>query len=162
SSTSTRIMYTVFLLLGTIVSCLMLWDQVEKSIVEHDPLGIFGKVCDEAGAGDKCELLAGHLAVYRVCFAMACFFFLFMIITIKVSSSKDCRGGIHNGFWGIKFLMLVGLAVGAFFIPRGDFGVGKKLLFAAWMYIGFIGAVLFILIQVILLVDFAHSWNEIW
>ncbi|EDO33382.1 predicted protein, partial [Nematostella vectensis] len=31
-----------------------------------------------------------------------------------------------------------------------------------WMYIGFIGAVLFILIQVILLVDFAHSWNEIW
>ena len=30
------------------------------------------------------------------------------------------------------------------------------------MYIGLIGAFLFILLQLILLVDFAHSWNETW
>ena len=30
------------------------------------------------------------------------------------------------------------------------------------MYIGLIGAFLFILIQLILLVDFAYSWNETW
>ena len=36
------------------------------------------------------------------------------------------------------------------------------IFFEAWMYIGFIGACLFILIQLILLIDFAHKWNETW
>lgn len=31
-----------------------------------------------------------------------------------------------------------------------------------WMYFGLIGAFLFILIQLVLLVDFAHSWNSSW
>jgi len=33
---------------------------------------------------------------------------------------------------------------------------------AALMVIGMIGAFLFILIQLVLLVDFAHAWNEHW
>lgn len=32
----------------------------------------------------------------------------------------------------------------------------------AMMIIGMIGAFIFILIQLVLLVDFAHSWNEKW
>lgn len=36
------------------------------------------------------------------------------------------------------------------------------LLVLGWMYVGLIGAFLFILVQLILLVDFAHSWNETW
>jgi len=38
-----------------------------------------------------------------------------------------------------------------------DFGV-----IAAWMVIGMIGSFLFILIQLVLIVDFAHAWNEKW
>ena len=32
----------------------------------------------------------------------------------------------------------------------------------AWMVFGMIGASLFILIQLIMIVDFAHAWNESW
>ncbi|XP_073241839.1 probable serine incorporator [Porites lutea] len=153
SSTSTRIMYTVFLLLGTIVSCIMLSTGIQDAMVDKVPF--FSEACEKASLEPKCNLLVGYLAVYRICFGMAAFFFLFMILNFGVSSSKECRGGLNNGFWGLKFLLLVALWVAAFFIPRGPFG-------QAWMYIGFIGAFVFILIQLILMIDFAHTWNEIW
>lgn len=111
-------------------------------------------LCDKANV--NCHDVVGYLAVYRVQFAVACFFLLFMLLMIGVKSSKDGRAGIQNGFWGIKFLLVIGGTVGAFFIPSaGRFSEG-------WMYIGLFGAFLFILIQLVLLVDFAHSWNESW
>lgn len=122
-------------------------------MVEKVPF--FSEACEAASLEPKCNLLVGYLAVYRICFGMAAFFFLFMILNFGVTSSKECRGGLNNGFWGLKFLLLVALWVAAFFIPRGPFG-------QAWMYIGFIGAFVFILIQLILMIDFAHTWNEIW
>jgi len=45
--------------------------------------------------------------------------------------------------------------VGAFFIPSGTFE-------EVWQYFGMIGAFIFILIQLVLIIDFAHSWNEKW
>jgi hypothetical protein len=88
---------------------------------------------------------------------MAGFFFLFMILMIKVKSSRDPRSKIQNGFWFFKYAILVGIAVGAFYIPYGT-GVFDR----AMMYMGMVGAFLFILIQLVLLVDFAHSWADRW
>ena len=32
----------------------------------------------------------------------------------------------------------------------------------AWMYVGMIGGYIFILIQLVLLIDFAYNWSESW
>ena len=52
-------------------------------------------------------------------------------------------------------MIIVGIAVGAFFIPQGSFET-------TWMIIGMIGGFIFILVQLVVLVDFAHAWNEKW
>ncbi len=86
-------------------------------------------------------------------------------------------------FWCIKWLVLIAVTIAFFFIPEGDDFVfstsesaGKGVLdtwkrvyqtFAfhthtASLVIGMIGAIIFIVIQVILLVDFAHTWAESW
>ncbi|CAH1247436.1 serine incorporator 1-like isoform X1 [Branchiostoma lanceolatum] len=159
NSVVTRIAYALFLLLGMLVACLMLAPAVEDGLKEFMETP---QLCDDTIIHDKLvdcasivRSVTGYLAVYRVCFGLAGFFFLMSLLMISVKTSKDPRAGIQNGFWFFKFLAVIGICVGAFFIPRGAFG-------SAWMYIGMIGAFLFILIQLVLLVDFAHSWNESW
>ncbi|XP_036087054.1 serine incorporator 2 isoform X2 [Rousettus aegyptiacus] len=102
-----------------------------------------------------CGSLLGHRAVYRMCFATAAFFFLFTLLMVCVRSSQDPRAAIQNGFWFFKFLVFVGITVGAFYIPDGSFA-------NIWFYFGVVGSFLFILIQLVLLIDFAHSWNQRW
>lgn len=147
------------LVIGTIVACVMLIPDIRaeldkipglcKNFVEIDVWN------NQILRAEQCDSVVGFLAVYRVCFAMAAFFILFAIIMIKVNSSRDPRAKIQNGFWAIKVLLMIGICVGAFFIPRGAFG-------QAWMIIGLIGAFIFIIIQLILLIDFAHGWAESW
>ena len=103
----------------------------------------------------KCEDFVGYLAVYRIGFIVTLFFLLMSLLMIGVKSSRDPRAPIQNGFWGIKFLILLGGIIGAFFIPHGSFG-------PTWMYFGLIGGFLFILVQLVLIVDFAHTWAETW
>ncbi|KAM3595616.1 uncharacterized protein V6R79_000004 [Siganus canaliculatus] len=152
NSTMSRLAFSFLLLLGTLVSVIMILPGMEEHLKKipgfcNDGSYIAGKV--------NCDIIVGYKSVYRMCFAMACFFFLFSIIMIRVRSSKDPRAAIQNGFWFFKFLALVGITVGAFFIPDGTFTT-------VWYYFGVVGSFMFILIQLILLVDFAHSWNQSW
>ena len=58
-----------------------------------------------------------------------------------------------SSWWGPKVLLWLVLVVVSFFIPNG--------FFMFWgNYISLIGATIFILIGLVLLVDFAHSWSE--
>ncbi|XP_053106888.1 serine incorporator 3 [Hemicordylus capensis] len=146
NSTVTRLIYAFLLLLSTIVACIMLAPGMEKELKKVP--GFCDKFAD-------CEALVGYRAVYRVSFAMAVFFALFSLLMIKVKSSKDPRASVHNGFWFFKIAAIIGIMVGAFYIPEGPFT-------KAFFVVGAFGAFCFILIQLVLLVDFAHSWNESW
>lgn len=153
-SRSTRIMYVFFLTIATFVSCLMLAPDVQEFLtgnVKH-----LNATCIELKVGENCNRLVGYLAVYRVSFTMVVFHVALLLLMICVSSSQDCRAGVQNGFWLIKALLLVGLCIGAFYIPQDEeFSI-------VWMYIGMVGGILFIILQMFLIVDFAHVWHRNW
>ncbi|TNN39481.1 Serine incorporator 5 [Liparis tanakae] len=113
-------------------------------------------MCEKMNAGENCQTLVGYSAVYKVCFGMACFFLLFALFTVRISSSAGCRAAVHNGFWLLKFIVLVACCTGAFFIPE------EEIFLEVWRYIGAAGGFFFLLIQLRLLVEFAHRWNTNW
>nr|XP_040144203.1 serine incorporator 2 isoform X1 [Ictidomys tridecemlineatus] len=156
NSTVSRLVFTGFLFLGVLVSVVMLSPGVESQLHK------LPWVCEEEAGNPmvpqghiNCGSLLGFRAVYRMCFSTTAFFFLFTLLMMCVRSSRDPRAAIQNGFWFFKFLVLVGITVGAFYIPSGSF---SKI----WFYFGAVGSFLFILIQLVLLIDFAHSWNQRW
>ncbi|XP_060516967.1 probable serine incorporator isoform X2 [Cylas formicarius] len=156
NSTSSRIMYALMLLLGTITACITLAPGLQNAL-KKVPFctNATGESLVPSSVIVDCSKAVGYLAVYRICFILTCFFVLFALMMLGVKSSRDPRAGIQNGFWGLKYLLVIGGIIGAFFIPEGSFGV-------TWMWFGIVGGFLFILIQLILIIDFAHSWAEAW
>ncbi|KAM9309824.1 serine incorporator 2 [Pholidichthys leucotaenia] len=155
NSTITRLVFSFFLLLGTMVSVIMILPGMETQLRKILPFCQGGSTILDIENQVNCDVIVGYKPVYRICFAMTCFFFLFSAMMIGVRSSKDPRAALQNGFWFFKFLILVGITVGAFFIPDGTFHT-------VWFYFGIVGSFIFILIQLILLIDFAYSWNKVW
>lgn len=100
--------------------------------------------------GDKCY---GVLAVHRICFALALFHFLLSALLVDIKDTRDKRAALQNGWWGPKVLVWLILVLVSFTIPNG--------FFIFWGdYIALMGATIFILLGLVLLVDFAHSWSE--
>uniref|UniRef100_A0A8C7Z990 Serine incorporator 2 n=1 Tax=Oryzias sinensis TaxID=183150 RepID=A0A8C7Z990_9TELE len=155
NSTISRLAFSFLLLLGTLVSIIMILPGMEEHLKKIPGFCVGGSGLPGIQNKMNCDIIVGYKSVYRMCFAMACFFFLFSIIMIRVRTSKDPRAAIQNGFWFFKFLLLVGITVGAFYIPDGSFNT-------VWYYFGVVGSFVFIIIQLILLIDFAHSWNQSW
>jgi len=95
----------------------------------------------------------GWVAVHRINFALGVFHLLLAVLLVGVNSSKNPRAGIQNGFWGPKIIGWLLLIVLSFLIPDG--------FFIFWgNYVAFAGAMLFLLLGLILLVDLAHTWAE--
>jgi hypothetical protein len=142
---ATRIAYALILLINSTLSWLMLTDWAMKKL-QHLTLDYVDIKC----LGEECY---GYVAVQRINFALGVFHAILALILVGVRSSKDGRAPIQNGFWGPKILAWIGLVVVTFFIPNSFFIVWGN-------YFALIGACLFLLIGLILLVDLAHNWAE--
>jgi hypothetical protein len=123
----------------------MLTDWAIKKL-EHLTMDYMKLSC----AGKECY---GFVAVHRMNFALGFFHFILAILLLGVNSSRDKRAPIQNSFWGPKIIAWLGLIVVTFFIPDA--------FFATWgNYVAFVGAMLFLLLGLVLLVDLAHTWAE--
>ncbi|KAI9028338.1 serine incorporator/TMS membrane protein [Phycomyces nitens] len=145
NSIATRIGYAIIFLMNSILAWLMLSNWAIKKL-QHLTLDYMKLDCAEG----RCY---GIIAVHRVCFALVLFHAILGLLLLGVNDSRSKRAAIQNGWWGPKILGWIALLVVSFFIPSG--------FFMAWgNYFALIGAALFILFGLVLLVDFAHSWTE--
>lgn len=146
SSIATRIAYAVMLLVNSIIAWIMLTPWAIRKL-EHLTLDYMTFKCGSS----QCY---GYFAVQRINFALGLFHLILSILLIGVKNTRDTRAGLQNGFWGPKILAWIAFIVLSFFIPEG--------FFLFWgNYIAYLGAMLFVLLGLILLVDLAHSWAEL-
>ncbi|KAK9762894.1 Membrane protein tms1 [Basidiobolus ranarum] len=144
-SIATRLSYAAIFLISFLLSWLMLTDWVTSKLSEIT-YGYLALNCPEG----HCH---GPFAVHRICFALALFHIILGALVWNVNDTREPRASIQNGWWGPKIFIWLLLTVVVFFIPNQ--------FFAFWgNYIAIIGAALFILVQLALLIDFAHSWSE--
>lgn len=140
-STSTRLVYSVFLFACLTIFFIMLTPSVRDILRNESHL--------QENSTSNCSYSGGFRAVYRLSLGTTIFFGLLSILVskdermneigffllfkmIKVKTSCDRRAKIQNGFWAVKFLILVGLISGTFFIHVGKFD-------AVWRIFGLVG-----------------------
>lgn len=145
-----KLIFLLFLGLANIMSFIMLVPDMRKNLDKIPYL------CDTISTPKMCDNFVGYSAAYRVFFVMSVFFFTFSILTYDVTSTKQFRARLHNGFWYIKLSILTLLFIAAFYIPNfSQFGM-------IWMYVGLTGGFMFLLLQVVFIIDFGYSWSASW
>jgi len=108
-------------------------------------LKVWSVSCEDAGAHCK-----GNAAVFRISFVLSLFYFLNMLFTM-------CGGkGYHRGYWGPKLVIFFIMLIASIFISNNVFNNDGYAQLAR------IVSALFLLFQIIILLDFGHRWNESW
>mmetsp|Transcript_31953 Transcript_31953/g.23092 ORF Transcript_31953/g.23092 Transcript_31953/m.23092 type:complete len:139 (+) Transcript_31953:65-481(+) len=87
---------------------------------------------EEAGGGSVCF---GASAVVRMAFAL---FLYHLIILIAISPRAGCSSVIHDGFWTLKFILILAVYIAVFWIPHS--------FFLIWAHVCRVGSVLFLIV----------------
>lgn len=93
-------------------------------------------------------------AVLRVSLGNFLFFTILAILMIGVKNQKDPRDSLHHGGWMMKIISWCVLVLLMFFLPNEVISLYETT--------SKFGAGLFLLVQVVLLLDFVHGWNDKW
>ncbi|GMN28679.1 hypothetical protein TIFTF001_046259, partial [Ficus carica] len=93
-------------------------------------------------------------AVLRVSLGNFLFFTILAVLMVGVKSQRDPRDGLHHGGWMMKIICWCLLVIFTFFLPNEIINLYETT--------SKFGSGMFLLVQVILLLDFVHRWNDTW
>uniref|UniRef100_A0A2P2JZP4 Serine incorporator n=1 Tax=Rhizophora mucronata TaxID=61149 RepID=A0A2P2JZP4_RHIMU len=93
-------------------------------------------------------------AVLRVSFGNFLFFTILAVLMVGVKNQRDPRDSMHHGGWMVKIISWCLLVIFTFFLPNE--------IISFYESISKFGSGLFLLVQVVLLLDFVHGWNDKW
>ena len=146
STLRARIMYGLLLLVGFVIALVLQYCGhwvMEKSATVN-------KTCN----GDNTCI--GAQAVYRISFGCFIFFFVHWVMTSKWMLCLEPSARLQFQMFPMvpKFCILLPLFVVLFFIPNEFF------VFYAW--ICFVLAILFLIGQLLILLEFSYAWSDSW
>lgn len=145
-----RIQYACYLLFGMVAAYFF------RSISElFDGFEIFRAGCSLGGEVLR-NACTSEVMVYRVSFALALFFFLHWLsvsdLTCCIRSSD--RAEMQQRFFYAKSILLILIFIGTLFIPNS--------FFVIYAYVCLGSSALFLLMNVVFLVDFSYRWSDDW
>ncbi|KAG6787818.1 hypothetical protein POTOM_003863 [Populus tomentosa] len=145
SRRSARIAYCGLFALSLIVSWIL--REVAAPLMERIPwINHFHKTPDREWFETD--------AVLRVSLGNFLFFTILAIMMVGVKNQKDPRDSLHHGGWMGKVVCWCLLVIFMFFLPNE--------IVSFYESISKFGSGLFLLVQVVLLLDFVHGWNDKW
>lgn len=133
----------IYLLIMFIVIILGVFIRVYSEDM-WDGLYSFDNGCPEANQPGR-NLCMGMMGVYRVSWALFTFFLVIALFTFLAK-------GFHTGMWFIKIPILLVFLIYPFFVPNS--------FFEAYSEVARVGSVLFLMLQALILIDFAHDMSE--
>lgn len=150
AATRAKFRYWSLLLMATVTCIVLLIPGLRQKVYKIPNL------CDKIVSPDTCDKLIGFSAVYRILLSLTVFHFLLAILTIRVDRVKSFRARFNNGLWMFKMGIIMGITFGSFYIPK------QTGFFRIWMYVSLTGGFMFAMFQIILVIDFGHSWSVSW
>lgn len=147
-STGTRLCYAFLLFLTFFIALAMLGTNVQHWVNENLAAKVWFSDENSQYITDD---LVGAMAVNRVMSASVAFHVLMIPLTVGVESTRNTRAALHNGLWSLKILGWLGLIVAMFFLPNEVFTTLSSTVYR-------IGGCLFVLYQLIQLIDFVFRF----
>lgn len=147
ASSSARAAYCSFFALALIVSWILRYQA--KPLIEKIPWII------RHSSGSIPDTWYGDQAVFRVALGNFLFFALLAISVLGVQDTGDRRHRlIQHGSWGVKVFLWIVLMAVPFFLPMG--------FIAGFAWVARVLSGLFLVIQMLLILDFAYVWSDSW
>ncbi|XP_024393737.1 uncharacterized protein [Physcomitrium patens] len=96
----------------------------------------------------------GSESVLRLSFGCFMFFFVMFMTTVGTSRKDDPRDRWHSGWWPVKSILWITFTIVPFFLP--------SVVIQLYGEIARFGAGIFLLVQLLSIINFVYLWNESW